>query len=480
MRVGNRTQTVIALLGGAFLLVGLAVIVPEALRTGASPLRTAVLLSVFVILLVAVLLCLSLLLRWLVRPYRQLVGEAQRAPVTTGAAKSHDEAEFVLQTFQSVVARMQDQQRELTSLHAAAKLRADSAELFSDRIVASVPSGLIAFDAAGQTTMVNGPARALLGTGEDVLGTPVQSLLGAVPELAQIVENCLKSGEIYRRAEVVAAAANGRLRRFGVTVSPIDPINDSTSRGALCLLTDITEVTDLREQLALKKNLESLGEMSAGLAHEFKNALATLQGYAQLMDTLPTDDRGKSAALAMLKEVRHLNNMVTGFLEFARPKPLSFGAVSLSELVTDCTRELEPLSQTQRVEITVNGDLPEIKGDDLMLRQALLNLMRNAIEAIDESAATRLVTVTGHTETDQDGVIWAVVEISDTGSGLPEIDPQRIFIPFFTTKSRGHGIGLALAHRVITAHNGILSAANAAPAGAVFTVRLRKEEVRGG
>jgi signal transduction histidine kinase len=472
MRIGNRTQVVIALLGGLFLIAGLAAIIPEALRTGASPLRTAILLSVLVILLVAVLLCLSLLLRWLVRPYRQLVGEAQRAPVMPAGAGSHDEAEFVLHTFQSVVARMQEQQRELTTLHAAANLRADSAEIFSHRIVASVPSGLIAFDAAGLTTMVNAPARALLNADDNALGTPVQALLGAVPELARLVENCLNLGEIYRRAEVVAAAANGRLRRFGVTISPIDPARDGADRGALCLLTDITEVTELREQVALKKNLESMGEMSAGLAHEFKNALATLQGYAQLMENLPTDDRGKAAAAAMLGEVKHLTSMVTSFLDFARPKPLALGSVSLEELVDDCARELRPLYSAQRVTLTILGEFGRIKGDEIMLRQALLNLIRNGAEAVEDESEARAVTVTGRIDTDRSGAPWAVLDVCDTGTGLPEGDPQRIFIPFFTTKNRGHGVGLALAHRVITAHEGTLVAANQTPKGAIFTVRL--------
>jgi signal transduction histidine kinase len=475
MRLGNRPQVVVALLGAAFLILGLALVIPEALRTGASPIRTAFLLSVLVLLLVAVLLCLSLLLRWLVRPYRQLVGEAQRVPISADGVASHDEGEFVLQTFQSIVARLQEQQRELTTLHAAANLRADSAKIFSDRIVASVPSGLLAFDGSGATTMVNAPARALLNADEDVLGTPVHGLLGAVPDLVQLVEKCLKTGEIYRRAEVVAAAANGRLRRFGVTVSPIDPVAPGAERGALCLLTDITEVTELREQLTLKKNLESMGEMSAGLAHEFKNALATLQGYAQLMETLPTDERGRAAASAMLGEVRHLNGMVSAFLDFARPKPLALTAISLNEMVNDCARELAPLYEKLRVDLRILGDLAEIKGDEVMLRQALLNLIRNAAEAIDESALNRSVGVEGRVDVDQNASHWAVVEISDSGSGLPDGDPQKIFIPFFTTKDRGHGIGLALAHRVITAHEGSLTAANRSPHGAVFTVRLPKK-----
>lgn len=107
-----------------------------------------------------------------------------------------------------------------------------------------------------------------------------------------------------------------------------------------------------------------------------------------------------------------------------------------------------------------------------MLRQALLNLIRNAAEAIPDDKPERRVKVQHFTERDHADKEWAVVEITDTGVGIPTADLQRIFIPFFTTKPTGHGVGLALAHRVITQHGGTLSAANSPDGGAVFTLRL--------
>ena len=107
-----------------------------------------------------------------------------------------------------------------------------------------------------------------------------------------------------------------------------------------------------------------------------------------------------------------------------------------------------------------------------MLRQALLNLIRNAAEAIPDDASDRRVEVVTATEPDSAEKNWIVVEVSDTGVGIPPADLQRIFIPFFTTKATGHGVGLALAHRVITQHGGTLTAANAKGGGAVFALRL--------
>ena len=295
---------------------------------------------------------------------------------------------------------------------------------------------------------------------------------------------------------------SAQTKRLGATVAPIDPA-ESGARGALCLLTDITEVTRLREQVALKRNLESLGEMSAGLAHEFKNAMAALHGYAQFLQSIDHDERGQAAAAGLLQEVRSLSEMSTAFLNFARPQPLQLEDVSLDELINECARELKPLFEERRVELIVesassappprplrlggesSGDTAhrrdaeaaegtqriEIQGDARMLRQALLNLVRNAAEAIEEDKTVRRVTVNLSTQTER-GQPWATISISDTGHGIPEADLQRIFIPFFTTKSQGHGVGLALAHRVITEHGGTLTVANAADGGALFTIRL--------
>jgi nitrogen fixation/metabolism regulation signal transduction histidine kinase len=473
MRYRSRFQLIFAVLGGVCLLASLLAVVLFAFGPLTSTARAPVLLLVFVSTLIVTLLCGTLLLRWLLRPYRQLVGEAERAPVSTQPKAARDEAEFVLETFQSVVAQLQSQQRTLETMRAEATARADSAEKFNERIVASVPSGLIAFGPDGRATMVNAPARALLEADGKAEGKKVSALLLKAPELAEMVERCLKSGELYRREEVESTSAGGRIRRLGVTVAPIDPSTGRGTRGAICLLTDLTEVTQLREQLALKRNLESLGEMSAGLAHEFKNALATLHGYAQLIQTLELDERGGAAAAALLGEVRSLSSMVTSFLNFARPQPLELADVSLRELVDDCALELRGLFDEKRIKLELDGDFPNVRADERMLRQALLNLIRNAAEAVEDEAVERFVRVRASTErSDSIGDSAALIEISDSGPGISEQDLHRIFIPFFTTKSKGHGVGLALAHRVVTQHGGTLDASNLSDRGAVFLLRL--------
>jgi nitrogen fixation/metabolism regulation signal transduction histidine kinase len=462
------------LLAGFFLLATLFAVLLYALTPATPATRGPFLLTAFVAILLGTLVCILFFLRWVFRPYRQLVGEARKAPIAGRAPKSNDEAEFVLQTFQSVVAQLQEQRTALEQLSKQASKRADSAERFSERIVASVPSALIAFDGAGHSMVINAPGRRLLGVDGSALGQPVGTILQQVPQLAEMVEECLRSGNVYRREEIETVSPEQVPRKLGATVAPIDLLSDSGPRGALCLLTDITEVTQLREQVALKKNLESLGEMSAGLAHEFKNAIATLHGYVQLLQSLELDEKARGTASSLLNEVRNLSDMVTSFLNFARPQPLELDEVNLAELITDCGTELAQLCEERNVELTIQPAKEGlvIRADERMLRQALLNLIRNAAEAIPESQTERRVEILCASERDNAGKTWALVEISDTGEGIPAADLQRIFIPFFTTKATGHGVGLALAHRVITQHGGTLTAANRKRSGAVLIVRL--------
>lgn len=471
----SRLQILLALVAAFFLLGTIAIFVVFAVAPGTALVYRPMLLSGFVVMLFISMVCVAALMRGLLRPYSQLIGEAQRAPVAH-SGKRQNEAAFVLETFQSVIAQLQDQQQELKRLSDQASQRADSAEAFSDHIVASMPTGLLAFDSAGRLTLMNGPARDLFPAPANIRGEHFTKILADAPALIELLERCLATGRVYRREEIETTKGPEAAKRLGATIAPIDPSSESGALGALCLVTDITEVSRLREQVALKKNLESLGEMSAGLAHEFKNAMAALHGYAQLLQTVDQDEQGRSATEALLQEVRNLSEMTTAFLNFARPQTLQLEDVAVDELVEDCVGELQPLFESRNVECVrsptgrqSNSNM-QVRADNRMLRQALLNLMRNAAEAISDNQTDRRVMIDISAEP-PDAKTWAVISIRDTGPGIAEPDLQKIFIPFFTTKSHGHGIGLALAHRVIAEHGGTLTAASS-PAGAVLTVRL--------
>jgi signal transduction histidine kinase len=469
----RRFQFGFTLLAGLFLLAVLFAVLLYAFAPATPAARGPILLASFVAILIGSLLGILFLLRWVLRPYQQLLGEAERASVQSQLQKSQDEAEFVLETFQSVVAQLQEQREELQRLSEQARERATSAEQFSERIVASLPSGLVAFDGNGVSITINTPGKTLLELNGHGLGESYDKLLVNYVELAEMVGRCLKEGTVYRRVEVESVANSGYIKRLGATIAPIEWHPERGPHGALCLLTDITEVTELKEQLALKNNLESLGEMSAGLAHEFKNAVAALQGYVQLLQTQNLDQKTAVTAGALLKEVQNLSAMVTSFLNFARPQPLHVETVSVRELIQECIKELSPLFQERRIDLVADS-VPDVvvPADERMLRQTFLNLLRNAAESINENSVRRSVFLHVHSEKDSIGKPWIVIEIKDTGSGIAPHELKKIFIPFFTTKAEGHGVGLALSHRVISQHGGTLTAQNVVDGGAVFTIRL--------
>src|SRR2546427_8713769 len=197
----SRQQIWLTSLAGIFLLTSVAIFGVFAFSPTTAMIYGPILLTAFVVALFIGMVCIAWLLRGLLRPYTQLVGEAKRAPVAH-SGRAQNEAAFVLETFQSVIARLQTQQQELERLSAQASQRADSAEMFSERIVASMPTALIAFDSSGRATVVNGPARALFEDDLEAAGQDYRTIFASVPALAEMVQSCLATGELFRREEI--------------------------------------------------------------------------------------------------------------------------------------------------------------------------------------------------------------------------------------------------------------------------------------
>lgn len=421
-----------------------------------------------------------LLVRWLLRPYRRMVEAARGSPVR--AASSVSEGEFVAQTFQALITRLQAKERELAALHALERNRADRSERFSERLVVNIPSGLITIDSNGLVTSVNAhamkifevaPAASLssarVSTGE--LVSPVvdyRSFFASSPQMIGMISECLENAATFRREEVEVAVPGAAARRVGLSLAPICDASANVE-GALCLMTDLTEIVELRERMKLKENLASLGEMAAGLAHEFKNSLATIYGYIQLLESAQTDRR--VALDAALNEVRLLSKLVTDFLNFARPQDISLLRVNLRAIIEYCADELDPQLIENGIELKIEGEFPVLAGDESLLRRVFINLLRNSAEAIDANSPRKKIAVTGAVDAEP-GARYAHIRVKDTGSGVRAEDAHRIFIPFFTTKSRGYGIGLALVQKILVAHGGDVTLEASDDTGAVFHCRL--------
>ena len=210
--------------------------------------------------------------------------------------------------------------------------------------------------------------------------------------------------------------------------------------------------------------------MSAGIAHEFKNALATISGYAQMIrNELPNGDTRESAN-KILDQTRALTHVVTEFLRFAKPLEISYEMVPMQSLVARAATELRESDGT--CSVTCEGSFVDLPGDEALIRQALINLTRNAAEAARGASRTPQITISGNVE-DLGGRKWQRICLSDNGPGIPEADLPKIFLPFYTTKSEGTGLGLAVVQKIALQHGGSIEARNrASGAGAEFLLWL--------
>lgn len=390
---------------------------------------------------------------------------------------------FMTASMQGVIEKLRAQEKELARLHVAAQERAQESERLTEEVTRNMPTGLLVVSATGSIGSANPAAEHALGS-RGLRYRSYREVLGGDSDLAQMLDECLHEGKTFQRAEVEYFTPDGESRRLGVTISPIyrggrkivraraeDPVIDADARpsGALCLLSDLTELVVLQKQIRWKENLANLGEMSAGIAHEFKNALATVSGYAQMIrNEAPAGDVRENAE-HILDQTRALTHVVTEFLRFAKPLEISYETVPVQSIVERVAAELRETAADGVV--TTEGDFHDVPGDEALLRQALINLVRNGLEAARAAGASPRVAISGTIE-GLGGRNWQRIRVADNGPGIPEADLPKIFLPFYTTKSEGTGLGLAVVQKIALQHGGSIEARNQASGGAEFLLWL--------
>jgi len=396
-----------------------------------------------------------------------------------GAPKSSDDAgavkpnsdnptAFMAASMQAVIKKLKEQEKELEALHRAERERAQHTERLSEAVTRNMPAGLLLLNSAGLVTSANPAAEAALGV-KALAYRRYDEVLGAGSRLTQLVASCLGQGRTFRREEVEYLTPSRELRQLGVTISPVMN-NANEIAGAICLLSDLTELAALQKQIHMKENLAALGELSAGIAHEFKNALATISGYAQLIrsEAQPGTELHEHGE-QILRQTRSLTHVVTEFLKFARPLDLADEQVNLRPMIDRVAAEVT--ETVSGIPISIDGDFREVSGDDALLRQAILNLARNAAEAASSNPAGGRVIIRG--ELDTSGPLQGQrISISDNGPGIPPESLTKIFMPFYTTKANGTGLGLAVVQKIVVQHGGTIEARNHPLGGAEFIVWL--------
>lgn len=223
------------------------------------------------------------------------------------------------------------------------------------------------------------------------------------------------------------------------------------------------EIKSLKDQLVIKERLAALGEMSAGIAHEFRNPMGVIVGYARLLlKSLDENDSRREIVQNIINEISEMNLVMEELLKFSKSEPMKKADTNLTSSIRDVIQGMG--ESGHKIDFSFNDDVV-IKADEPLIKQAIRNLIHNALDAGEKV----WINIERGIHLDRDGVF---IDVKDNGRGIPEEDLNRIFMPFYTTKDGGSGIGLALVQKIVMGHGGNISVESIEGKGSTFRIFL--------
>lgn len=348
-------------------------------------------------------------------------------------------------------------------------------------ILASMDQGVITTDRENVTTGINSAAIRILGGEDDYVGKPLPSFGSGDGDGDGGGSLVALAGEVAERNAAVwdrdfSLERGGGVRRIRADAHVLKD-SKGESLGCLILLRDVTDRVLMEERVRWMERFVSLGTLAAGLHHEIKNPLTALSIHVQLLEKRLADPHGRKPADELIgvlrSEILRLNGVLDSFRDFASLQRLTTRPADIPSILSETLLLIGPQAIEQRVDVDLrrpDAALPRVPLDVDKFKQAVLNLVLNALEAMPEGGSLALgVSVHG---------AELVVEVSDTGPGIPsEIQPE-LFKPYFSTKARGTGMGLALAQKVISQHGGRITF-RTGPLGTTFCIALPLEDTAG-
>jgi len=356
---------------------------------------------------------------------------------------------------------------KLKAQERATAARAEASERLAGEIISNLTAGLIVVGVDGQVRILNPAGRRMLGIAENAPLDHCRRMTGT-SELADVIMECLATGVPAVRRTVTLSGPEHPFTDLGVTVTAFLDA-EKTLQGAICLFTDLSSIKRLEAQLRLKESLATVGELTAGIAHEFRNGLATIHGYGRLIELQALPEPYRPYVEGIRAETQSLGEIVTNFLNFARPAELTLTTVNLRATCERVSEELKGEARALGGDVAVRGEFGEIQGDEVLLRQAFSNLLRNAVEACAGAAVAPVVVI--ESSLDEDSRTMRIA-VNDNGPGIAPSARDRIFQPFFTSKRKGTGLGLALVQKIIVFHNGRVEVGTSPLGGASLQITL--------
>ncbi|HKS24934.1 MAG TPA: ATP-binding protein [Thermoanaerobaculia bacterium] len=426
----------------------------------AAPLRTmtTTFIASAVICVVAIVIGTVLLFFYLPRITAPIEHMLDTAKELEARDPEHDEQQYLIDTFRKSIATLREQEVELQRMHDAQKERADDLERVTGALTRSLSSGFLAIDPQGRVVEINAAGREILRVRDNVAGEPIAAAFGD-NAFADALRSAVEQGVGLRRVEI---ALGGEI--IGLTTVPL--LGESLQLlGVLALFTDLTPIRNLETRVRELQTLADLGEISTGIAHEFRNSLATILGYLRLVRQEPLPEKALAAVARAETEATELSAAVTSLLTFASPMRLSMSKVDLRELLCDLA---DRLGAPDSVRIECDGESVVVDADAALLARAFENLLRNAVDAVVAKGGGAVrVTIADAPR--------PLVRIEDDGIGIEPADVPRLLLPFQSQKSGGYGLGLPLSRKIALLHNATLELTGEPGRGATATVTFAAE-----
>jgi two-component system, NtrC family, sensor histidine kinase PilS len=343
-------------------------------------------------------------------------------------------------------------------------------QAFRDLIFQSVGSGLIAVNHEGRITAFNRAAESITGVAErEALGQTWEALFGGEVDLEEARKAVAAPGAQSLRYEIRLRRHDGHEVPVGVSFWSLRS-GDGEVVGLIGVCQDLSSIKRMEQQVRQADRLATIGRLSANIAHEIRNPLASLSGAIEaLVRELPADPSRERLVEIVLRESERLNRIIRDFLEYARPAPMATHAIDLADLLEEVVVLVEHRSLPADLKVIREyGEQLPARVDPQQVRQAIWNLCINAVQAMPEGGELRV----GGRVVPGGGPPRLQLWISDTGQGIAETDLPQIFEPFFSTKAEGSGIGLALVYRVVQDHGGQIEVRSQPGAGTSFMLIL--------